>query len=59
MKILKGKGKVVFVASGAFPPPNDPDPNCPRLIVNEKSGKIRDDYHGAMRISKKLIAKMF
>ncbi|MGC8888983.1 MAG: hypothetical protein ACP5JN_03515 [Candidatus Micrarchaeia archaeon] len=54
MKILKGKGKVVFVASDV----NAPD-NCPRLIVNEKSGKIRDDYHGAMRISKKLIAKMF
>jgi hypothetical protein len=54
MKILKGKGKVVFVATGA----TDHD-NCPRLIVNEKSGKIRDDYHGAMRISKRLIAKMF
>ncbi|MGC9129794.1 MAG: hypothetical protein ACP5GB_02860 [Candidatus Micrarchaeia archaeon] len=56
MKILKGKGKVVFVATGVD---DSTKQNCPRLIVNEKSGKIRDDYHGAMRISKKLIAKMF
>ena len=55
MKILKGKGKIVFVATDAADEKN----NCPRLIVNENSGKIRDDYHGAMRISKKLIAKMF
>jgi len=55
MKILKNKGKVVFVATS----PTDPHDNCPRLIVNEGINEIRDDYNGSIKVSKKLLHKIF
>jgi len=54
MKILKNKGRTIIVATGA----NDTD-NCPRLIVNEGINEIRDDYKGSIKISKKLLHKIF
>ena len=55
MKILKNKGKVVFVATS----PSDPHDKCPRLIINEGINEIRDDYKGSIKISKKLLSKIF
>jgi hypothetical protein len=55
MKILRNKGKVVFIATGA----TNPHDNCPRLIVNEGSNEIRDDYKGSIKISKKILSKIF
>ena len=57
MNILKNKGKVVFIASGVNPTPDDP--NCPRLIINEGINEIRDDYKGSIKVSKKLLSKIF
>jgi len=57
MKILKNKGRIVFIASGVNPDPKDP--NCPRLIVNEGINEIRDDYKGSIKLSKKLLHKIF
>jgi len=54
MKILKNKGRTVIVATGAT------DPNgCPRLIVDEGVNEIRDDYKGSIKVSKKLLYKIF
>jgi len=55
MKILKNKGRIVFIATGVNP---DPD-HCPRLIVNEEINEIRDDYKGSIKVSKKLLSKIF
>jgi len=57
MKIMRNKGKIVFIATGVNPT-NQHD-NCPRLIVNEGSNKIRDDYKGSIKVSKKLLSKIF
>jgi len=54
MKILKNKGRTIIVATGV----NDLD-NCPRLIVNEGINEIRDDYKGSIKVSKKLLSKIF
>ncbi|MFP3289298.1 MAG: hypothetical protein RXO35_02615 [Candidatus Micrarchaeota archaeon] len=54
MKILKNKGKTIIVATGATDPKN-----CPRLIVNEEINEIRDDYKGRIKVSKKLLSKIF
>lgn len=54
MKVYNSKGKTVFVATSA----NDRD-NCPRLVLNEHSGKIRDDYRGVVKINYKLLSKLF
>ena len=53
MKILKNKGRIIFVATGMM------DNKCPRLIVNEGINEIRDDYKGSIKISKKLLYKIF
>jgi len=55
MKILKNKGRVVFVATS----PSDPHDNCPRLIINEEINEIRDDYKGSIKVPKKLLYKIF
>jgi len=55
MKILKNKGRTIIVATGF----NDPKDNCPRLIVNEGVNEIRDDYNGSIKLSKKLLHKIF
>ena len=55
VKILKNKGKVVFIATGPNP---DPD-KCPRLIINEGINEIRDDYKGSIKVPKKLLHKIF
>ena len=56
MKILKNKGRIVFIATGPIP---DPPDNCTRLIVNEEINEIRDDYKGSIKVSKKLLSKIF
>ncbi len=53
MKIFRSKGKVVVVATDA----NDPN-NCPRLIVSDERSSIKDDYHGRIRMSNKLLKKI-
>jgi len=53
MKILKNKGRTIIVATGAM------DNKCPRLIVNGGINKIRDDYKGSIKVSKKLLHKIF
>jgi hypothetical protein len=53
MKVLRNKGRIIFVATGMM------DNKCPRLIVNEGINKIRDDYKGSIKISKKLLHKIF
>jgi len=53
MKILKNKGRIIFVATGMI------DNTCPRLIVNEEINEIRDDYKGSIKISKELLSKIF
>jgi len=55
MKILKNKGRTIIVATDA----DDDKHNCPRLIVNKGFNKIRDDYKGSIKISKKLLQKIF
>jgi len=54
-KIMKYKGKVVLVAS----PPNDPQGNCPRLIINKGNAVIRDDYHGRLSLKSSIIKRLF
>jgi hypothetical protein len=53
MKILKNKGRIVFIATGPVP---DQD-KCPRLIVNDGINEIRDDYKGSIKISKELLLR--
>ena len=55
MKILKNKGRIIFVATS----PSDPHDRCPRLIINGGINEIRDDYKGSIKISKKLLYKIF
>jgi hypothetical protein len=55
MKILKNKGRIIFVATGA----TNPKDTCPRLIVDEGVNEIRDDYKGSIKVSKKLLHKIF
>jgi len=54
MKILKNKGRTIIVATGATD-----TKNCPRLIVNEETNEIRDDYKGSIKVSKKLLYEIF
>jgi len=54
MKILKNKGRIIIVATGATDPKN-----CPRLIVNEGVNEIRDDYRGSIKVPKKLLYEIF
>ena len=54
MKILKNKGRTIIVATDVMD-----TKNCPRLIVNEETNEIRDDYKGSIKLSKKLLHKIF
>ena len=54
MKILKNKGRIIFVATDY-----GDTRNCPRLIVNEGINEIRDDYKGSIKVSRKLLHKIF
>jgi len=55
MKILKNKGRTIIVATDDM----DKENKCPRLIVNEGINEIRDDYKGSIKVSKKLLSKIF
>ncbi|MEM0086745.1 MAG: hypothetical protein QXW57_01725 [Candidatus Micrarchaeaceae archaeon] len=52
MKILQNKDKTVLVASGK-------DTNCPRAVVSRATVKFADDYHGRIKVSKKLASMLF
>ncbi|MEM4099596.1 MAG: hypothetical protein QXZ38_03010 [Candidatus Micrarchaeaceae archaeon] len=51
MKILQNKDKTVLVASGGG--------NCPRAVVSRATVKFADDYHGRIKVSKKLASMLF
>ncbi|MEM3204952.1 MAG: hypothetical protein QXV17_01285 [Candidatus Micrarchaeaceae archaeon] len=50
MKILQNKNKTVLVASTM---------SCPRVSINKSTMKFADDYHGRIKVSKKLASALF
>ncbi|MEM3754017.1 MAG: hypothetical protein QW778_05480 [Candidatus Micrarchaeaceae archaeon] len=52
MKILQNKDKTVLVAS-------DDGGHCPRVAVSRATVKFADDYHGRIKVSKKLASMLF
>jgi len=55
VKVLKNKGRTIIVATDDMDLKN----KCPRLIVNEGINEIRDDYKGSIKVSRKLLHKIF
>ena len=54
MRTTRNKSGVVFIASVI-----QQQDKCPRAIINGGSTKLRDDYHGNLGTSRKLIKKLF
>lgn len=53
MRVLKHASKTTIVLSG------ESAALCPRISVTKQSSKLADDYHGKIRLNKKLISKFF
>ena len=54
MRTIRNKSGVIFIASVV-----QGQDKCPRAIINGSSTKLRDDYHGKLGTSRKLIKKLF
>ncbi len=54
MRVLKHTSKttIVFTGEGGAG-------TCPRMSITGQSSRLADDYHGRMRLNKKLISKFF
>ncbi|MEM0159458.1 MAG: hypothetical protein QXV17_08460 [Candidatus Micrarchaeaceae archaeon] len=50
MRILQNKNKTVLVATST---------GCPRVSINKSTMKFADDYHGRIKVSKKLASMLF
>ncbi|MGI0141988.1 MAG: hypothetical protein ACREBF_05080 [Candidatus Micrarchaeales archaeon] len=51
MQIFQNKSKVVMVATS--------EKGCPRVAINYKSAKFRDDYKGVLSTKKGLASLLF
>jgi hypothetical protein len=52
MRVHNAHGSVTFVASGG-------GGACPTMDITNRLLKFRDDYHGRIRIAKKLVFNIF
>ncbi|MGC8776586.1 MAG: hypothetical protein ACP5P2_01415 [Candidatus Micrarchaeia archaeon] len=53
MRIIR-KNNIILVLTHAGQDEN----SCPVLNIKEKKAKIRDDYHGAIKFSKKMVGAL-
>jgi hypothetical protein len=52
MRIIRKNNIILVLSNGGV------KDGCPVLNIKEKKAKIRDDYHGAIKFSKKMVGAL-